>query len=171
MILYILRHGIAEDEAPKGDDRSRRLTPRGRARMRAAAAGMRALRLRFDVILTSPLARALETAAILAEVYGGKPEPQQLPALAGGASPPEVVRALRPFVRHEHVAIVGHEPGLSGLASLLLTGSVSGANIALKKGGMIAIETGQLLRASTANPSGATLLWHVTPRQLRRMRG
>ena len=167
MILYILRHGIAEDAGPKGDDRSRRLTPRGRARMRAAAEGMRALRLRFDVILTSPLVRALETAAILSEVYGGKPEPQQLTALAGGASPPDVVRALRPFARHEHVVIVGHEPGLSGLAALLLTGSVTGASIALKKGGMIALETGQLLRGGAANPS---LLWHVTPRQLRRMR-
>jgi phosphohistidine phosphatase SixA len=63
--------------------------------------------------------------------------------------------------------IVGHEPGLSGLAALLLTGSVTGASIALKKGGMIALETGQLLRGGAANPS---LLWHVTPRQLRRMR-
>ena len=69
MILYILRHGIAEDEAPKGDDGARRLTPRGRAKMRAVAAGMRALGLRYDVILTSPLVRAVETAAILADVY------------------------------------------------------------------------------------------------------
>ena len=169
MILYVLRHGIAEDEGPKGDDRSRRLTPRGRARMRAAADGMRALGLRFDVILTSPLVRAVETAAIVAEAYDGKPEPQQLPALAGGASPAGVVRALRPFARHEHVAIVGHEPGLSGLASLLLTGSTTAATIELKKGGMIAIETGQLLRGSGSGGSAA-LLWLATPRQLRRMR-
>jgi phosphohistidine phosphatase len=168
MILYVLRHGIAEDEGPKGDDSSRRLTPRGRARMRAAAEGMRALGLRFDAILTSPLVRAVETAALVAEVYDGKPEPQQLPALAGGASPAEVVRALRPFGRLEHVVIVGHEPGLSGLASLLLTGSTTAASIELKKGGMIALDTGQLLRGGTGN--GATLLWHATPRQLRRMR-
>ena len=170
MILYILRPGIAEDEAPKGDDRARRLTPRGRARMRAGAAGMHRVKLRFDVILTSPLVRAVETAAILADVYGGKPTPQELPALAAGIPPPETVRALRPFARHEHVVIVGHEPGLSGVASLLLTGSPSGASIELKKGGMIALDTGQLLRATATPRAGATLLWHVTPRQLRRMR-
>jgi len=170
MILYILRHGIAEDEAPKGDDRARRLTPRGRAKMRATAEGMHKLGLRFDVILTSPLVRAVETAAILAGVYAGKPAPQELPALAAGTPPAETVRALRPFARHDHVVIVGHEPGLSGVASLLLTGSPTGASIELKKGGMIALDTGQLLRASGAATRGATLLWHVTPRQLRRMR-
>jgi phosphohistidine phosphatase len=170
MILYILRHGIAEDVAPKGDDGARRLTSRGRARMRAAAEGLRALGLRFDVILTSPLVRAVETANILAGVYAGKPAPQELPALAAGTPPAETVRALRPFARHEHVVIVGHEPGLSGIASLLLTGSPAGASIELKKGGMIAIETGALLRASGGVARGATLQWHVTPRQLRRMR-
>ncbi len=170
MILYILRHGIAEDEAPKGDDRARRLTSRGRAKMRAVAQGMHALGLRSDVILTSPLVRAVETAAIVAEVYGGKPAPQELPALAAGIPPAETARALRPFVRHDHVMIVGHEPGLSGLASLLLTGSPTAVSIELKKGGLIALDTGQLLRASGSAATGATLLWHATPRQLRRMR-
>src|SRR6185369_16428895 len=108
MILYILRHGIAEDEAPKGDDRARPLTSRGRAKMRAGAEGMHALRLRFDVILTSPLVRAVETSAIVAEVFGGKPVPQELPALAAGIPPAETVHALRPFARHDHVVIVGH---------------------------------------------------------------
>jgi len=170
MILYILRHGIAEDEAPKGDDRARRLTSRGRARMRAAAAGMRRLGLRFDALLTSPLVRAVETAAVVAEVYGGKPAPQELPALAAGTPPPETARALRPFARQEHVMIVGHEPGLSGLASLLLAGSPTAVSIELKKGGLIALDTGQLLRASGGAATGATLLWQATPRQLRRMR-
>jgi len=170
MILYILRHAIAEDEAPKGDDRARRLTSRGRAKMRAVAQGMHRLGLRFDVLLTSPLVRAVETAAIVAEVYGGKPAPQELPALAAGTPPAETARALRPFVRHDHVVIVGHEPGLSGLASLLLTGSPTAMSIELKKGGVIALETGQLLRASGGAATGATLLWHATPRQLRRMR-
>jgi phosphohistidine phosphatase len=170
MILYILRHGIAEDEAPKGDDRARPLTSRGRAKMRAGAEGMHALRLRFDVILTSPLVRAVETSAIVAEVFGGKPVPQELPALAAGIPPAETVHALRPFARHDYVVIVGHEPGLSGLASLLLTGSLTAASIDLKKGGMIALETGQLLRASGRAAAGAALLWHMTPRQLRRMR-
>jgi phosphohistidine phosphatase len=53
--LYLLRHGIAEDDAPSGRDEDRRLTATGRARMRDEAAGMQALDLAFDTILTSPL--------------------------------------------------------------------------------------------------------------------
>ena len=69
MILYILRHGIAEDAPPGGDDGARKLTARGREKIRDGADGMRALKLKFDVILTSPLARATETAETVAAVY------------------------------------------------------------------------------------------------------
>ena len=164
MILYILRHGIAEDTGPGGDDRARRLTPRGRLKMRAAATGMQRLGLRFDVLLTSPLVRAKETAAIVAEGYGGNPDPRELAALASGMAPADTVRALRPYARHAHVLIVGHEPGLSGVAALLLTGSSEGFALDLKKGGLLALQ----LDGSPA-PGGATLRWVLTPRQLRRL--
>ena len=163
MMLYVLRHGVAEDVSSDGDDASRRLTPAGRRKMRAAAAGMRALGLRFDMILTSPFARAAETAAIVAEALGGDPLPQELPALEPGVAPVETVRALQPFSRYEHVVIVGHEPGLSGVGALLLTGSPSGLRIVLKKGGLVALETQDPTRA------GAALRWMLTPRQLRRL--
>lgn len=164
MILYILRHGVAEDVAPAGDDAARRLTPRGRSKMEQAAAGLRALDLEIDVLLTSPLPRAAETAAIVAAAYRGRPAPKELPALAPGVAPAETVHALRAFARHEHVMVVGHEPGLSRLASLVLTGSPDRLAIDLKKGGCIAIELEKLVP-----PSGATLLWLLTPRQLRRI--
>ena len=164
MTLYVLRHGIAEDVAPGGDDRVRALTPRGRQRMRAAARGMRALHLRLDLLLTSPLARAAETAAIVSEVYGGQPAPRVLPALAPGAAPPETIRALRPFARQQHVMIVGHEPGLSGIVSLLLTGSVDGMALVIKKGGLAGLELGE-----RASDPGVSLQFLLTPRQLRRL--
>jgi phosphohistidine phosphatase SixA len=72
------------------------------------------------------------------------------------------VRALR-GLRGERVMIVGHEPSLSGLASLLLTGSIDGMRLALKKGGCIAVA----LRAPA--PRAATLEWVMTPRALRRI--
>jgi len=164
MMLYVLRHGIAEQTASDGDDRSRRLTPAGRRKLRAAAEGMRALGLRFDLILTSPLPRAAETAAIVKEALGGEPVPRELGALEQGFSPVETVRALRPFARYEHVAIVGHEPGLSGVVALLLTGSPDGVRLVLKKGGLVGLETHDLARGT-----GATLRWLLTPRQLRRL--
>ena len=164
MTLYVLRHGVAEDAVPGGDDRTRRLTARGRAKMRAVAAGLRALGLHFDAILTSPLPRAAETATIVSAAYGGTPVPAPLPALATGVAPAQTLVALRPFARCDHLMIVGHEPGLSRLASLVLSGSPDGFALELKKGGCVAIEVAKL-----APPSGAMLLWHLTPRQLRRL--
>jgi phosphohistidine phosphatase len=163
--LYVLRHGIAEDSAPDGDDASRRLTPRGRKRVYAAANGMRAMGLRFDLLLTSPFARAAETAALVAEVYGGDPVPREFPLLAQGVAPVETVRALRPFASHSAVVIVGHEPGLSGVVAFLLSGSPEGIRIDLKKSGLIALDVHDLGRRA-----GATLTWMLTPRQLRVMR-
>jgi phosphohistidine phosphatase len=161
VILYVLRHGIAEEEAPRGDDGARRLTPRGRAKMRAVAAGMRALGIEFDVLLTSPLVRARETAAIVAETYGEAPVPRELPALAAGVSPGETVRALKPYARSKAVMIVGHEPGLSGTVALLLTGSPVGLRLVLKKGGLVALDLAG---------GEATLRLLLTPRQLRRLK-
>jgi len=163
MMVYILRHGVAEDAEPGGDDRSRRLTPQGRAKMQKATAGMRALGLEFDVILTSPLPRAAETAAIVAAACGKEPAPRELAALAPGAAA-SIMPALRPFARRSHVMLVGHEPGLSQLASLLLTGSTDAVALDLKKGGCIAIDLAKLVP-----PTGATLRWVLTPKQLRQL--
>jgi phosphohistidine phosphatase len=164
VILYVLRHGIAETDAPGGDDRLRRLTPRGREKMRAAAEGMAALGLDLDVLLTSPLVRAAETAAIVADVLPGCPTPREFLGLAPSVGAAEVVRGLRPFARQEAVAIVGHEPGLSQVASLLLAGSPGGVALVLKKGGLIAIEI-----VEEPAPRSGTLRWMLTPRHLRRL--
>jgi len=90
MMLYVLRHGVAEEVGPEGTDGSRRLTPGGRRKLRAAAVGMRALGLTFDAILTSPLVRAAETAAIVAEAQGSQAGPRELAALE---PPPGLERA------------------------------------------------------------------------------
>ena len=164
MTLYLLRHGIAEDAAPGGDDRVRRLTPRGRARLAVAARGLLTLRIELDVILTSPLPRAAETAAIVAAAYQHGPSPRELPALAPGVPPAETLQALRQWSRHDRVMLVGHEPGLSRLASLVLTGSAERLAIDLKKAGCIAIEVEKLVP-----PAGAVLRWLLTARQLRRL--
>jgi phosphohistidine phosphatase len=164
VILYVLRHAIAESEAPGGDDRLRRLTSRGREKMRAEAEGMAGLGIELDLLLTSPLVRAAETAAIVADVLPGCPTPREFPGLAPSVGAAELVRGLRPFARHEGVAIVGHEPGLSQVAALLLAGSPGGLALVLKKGGLIAIEI-----VEEPAPRSGTLRWMLTPRQLRRL--
>ena len=163
MTLYLLRHGIAEDRVPGRPDRDRRLTARGRARMQRAAAGLRVLVGQVDAVLTSPFPRAAETAAIAAAAFPKSPKPRDLDALTPDASPMEALRILRAGVKGERVMLVGHEPGLSSLASLLLTGSLDGMRIALKKGGCLA------LAIRTPAPRSATLAWLATPRALRRI--
>lgn len=166
MKLYILRHGTAENEPPSGgDDGTRRLTSRGREKVREAAAGMRALGIKFDAILTSPLPRAAETAELVASVYSGGPTPEVLAALATGVTPADTVAALKPYEQHHQLMIVGHEPGLSGIASLLLTGSVNSMSFDLKKSGMIALKIHDGIERA-----GAQLCWVLTSRQLRRLR-
>jgi phosphohistidine phosphatase len=162
--LYVLRHGVAEEARAGRDDRARRLTPAGRAKMRRAAAGLRALGIDLDALLTSPYPRAAETAALVAEAWEGTVAPQEVAALAAGVPAAETLRALRPWARRGGVMVVGHEPGLGELAALVLSGSATGLTVPLKKGGCVAIDAEQLVP-----PAGARLRWMLTPRQLRRL--
>jgi phosphohistidine phosphatase SixA len=75
----------------------------------------------------------------------------------------EALRILRSIAKGQRVMLVGHEPELSHLASLLLTGSIDGLRLELKKGGCIAIAI------RTLAPRVATLAWLATPRTLRRL--
>lgn len=165
MMLYVLRHALAEDAAADGDD-ARHLTEAGRVRTQKAAAGMRALGLEFDAILTSPLVRAAETAEIVAAAYETRPAPRVLPALSTGIAPGEAVAALAPLGRNERVMIVGHEPQLSAIVSILLTGEPDGMHLRLTKGGCVALE----LPANRIERGGAELRWMMTQKQLRKLR-
>lgn len=165
MNLYVVRHAEAEEQAESGSDDSRRLTVRGRERTREAAAGMRALGLRFTAILTSPLTRAAETADIIAAAYANDPPPRVLPALSGTVAPADAIAALGAFSRHEHLLIVGHEPQLSGLVSLLLSGSADAVHVRMKKGACVAIELPDRFERGAGE-----LRWMMTQRQMRKLR-
>lgn len=164
MIVYVLRHGIAEDVSPTGEDAGRRLTPRGRARMQQIAAGLRRLGVAPAVILTSPLPRAAETAAIVGARLPDAPVPREVPALAAGVPAVEVLQALRLFARHRDLMVVGHQPTLGELVSLLLCGAPDGITVDLRKGGCAAVE-----RSGLAPGGGAVLRWFLPPRVLRRL--
>jgi phosphohistidine phosphatase len=165
MMLYILRHAAAEEAASSGDDGARKLTERSKEKMRGAAAGFRAMGIKFDAILTSPLARATETAELVASAYDNTPPPQVVPALATGIAASDAVSALRAFAKHDEVMIVGHEPQLSSIASILLTGAGDVAHLKLKTGGCIAIDL-----PARFERGGGELRWMLTHKQLRQMR-
>jgi phosphohistidine phosphatase len=165
MMLYILRHAAAEEAASGGDDGARKLTERSKEKMVGAAAGLRAMGLKFDAILTSPLARATETAELVAAAFDNSPPPQVLPALATGIPAAEAVSALRAFAKQDDVMIVGHEPQLGAIASILLTGASDVAHFKLKTGGCIAIDL-----PTRFERGGGEMRWMLTHRQLRQMR-
>lgn len=133
MILYFLRHGDAGSAMASGDD-ARLLTPEGEVALRAAAPIWRRLNLRPDVVLSSPLPRALRTAELFCNAVGGSPVADE--RLRPGASWGELGRAIADHPDAGRLMFVGHEPDLSG-AVALLTGASS---VRMRKGGMACLE-------------------------------
>jgi phosphohistidine phosphatase len=166
MMLYVMRHALAEDAAAGVDDAARHLTEKGRERTRAAAAGMRAMGIVPDVILTSPLARALETAELIAAAYDGHQAAQVRPALGIGPSVADAIAAIVPFARHDNVIIVGHEPQLTAMIATLLTGAADAMHLRMRKGACVALE----LPIGRLERGGAELHWMMTQRQLRKLK-
>lgn len=158
--FYLIRHAIAEARGEKWpDDRLRPLTHKGMARMRQGVRGLRALGVEIDLLLTSPLVRARQTADIVIE--GMKPTPalEVVPALAPGASRAAVSDALGNFHKAQSVAVVGHEPDLGELARWL---AGARAPLPFKKGGVCRVDT-------TGGPAAGSgqLVWFATPGMLR----
>lgn len=123
--IYLVRHAKAEKSSPSGGDAARRLTPEGRSRFAAHA---RALALPLRRIVTSPLARARETADLLAAATGAPVEEDG--ALASGASTGKELLALARR-KGDGTALVGHNPeiaeaiGLAGAVDAVPPGSVA----------------------------------------------
>ncbi len=130
-LIWLLRHGEAEGKGE--DDSSRRLTADGERQARAAGVALSRLGIAFDACLTSPKARARETARIACEELDVRVE--ETPALRGGDFDAVELAAGR-----SQVLLVGHEPDLSRAAQLL-----TGSAVELKKGGLLAIEGGVLV--------------------------
>jgi phosphohistidine phosphatase len=165
MKLYLLRHAEAEPHAGATSDEARQLTERGKDRIAQAARGLRRLGVEFDALLSSPLTRALQTAEIVAAEYNNSPPVQTMLELATGVAPAKVVAAFASMGDHREVMVVGHEPQLSAVASLLLTGSSERVSMQLKKGSCVALELPE-----RSERGAGELLWMMTQGQLRKLR-
>ncbi len=148
MKIYFLRHGAAADPGEwKGNDYDRPLTDDGRERMAREAKAIRKLDLSLDAILTSPLARARETAEIVAAALKGATVKAD-ERLGGDFDISGLEEILQDHADAKALMLVGHEPGMSGTIGRL----VGEARIDLKKGGLACVElpdastmTGELL--------------------------
>lgn len=167
MELFILRHGIAAERGSTEypSDSQRPLTPDGIKKLRRVVQAMRSLELSFDLILSSPYTRARQTADIVAEGLGLERVLERTVLLEPGADLHGLVADLASRKKSvERVLLVGHEPMLSSLISLLLSGE-DDLEITLKKGGLCK------LAIRTISPGRcATLEWLLTPRHLASIR-
>jgi len=165
MDVYLVRHAIAETRDPNRwpDDAERPLTRDGAERFRRAAGGLRRVALGVDDVLSSPYVRARQTAEILRDAAGW-PSAVLSERLEATRSPAEAVSLLTRQDRGLSVALVGHEPFLSSLASLLLAGDEDAIGLELKKGGVICLGF-----PADCEPGHAVLRWHATPKLLRRL--
>jgi phosphohistidine phosphatase len=154
VILYFVRHGKAGHHSAAADDDERRLTEDGIAVLKGAGPLLRRLNLRPDLVLSSPLPRALQTAELMVEGLGIAGEPVIDDRLRPGAAWGDLARAMTAYPDARRVMFVGHEPDLSG-AMRLLTGA---ASVRMRKGGIGCVEF-----PGVPEPGGGELAWLIDP--------
>jgi phosphohistidine phosphatase len=156
MQLYFIRHGKADCGTWDGGDFDRPLTTDGRAGMEEEAARLRDIGLELDCIVSSPLARAVQTAEIIAS----KLEIDDRLVLDDRLGPGFDVKALQSLLREhtdaERIALVGHEPGFSSV----IGGVIGGGSVVCKKGSVARVDV-----TSRENLDGE-LVWLLQPRTL-----
>ena len=130
-MLWLLRHGEAAEGSP---DAERPLTEEGKRQARLAGKAMKNLGVKIHACLTSPKVRALDTARPVCEELGV--EPEQEPKLAGGPFDAEALAAGL----GENVLLSGHDPDFS-----MAIHTMTGAQVRLKKGGLAAVDAGELV--------------------------
>jgi phosphohistidine phosphatase len=129
-VIWLLRHAEAADGSP---DAERPLTKKGVRQARSAGGALAALKVSIDACLTSPKVRAAETARLACEPLGV--DPRHEPALAGGPFEAEQLAAGL-----GDVLMVGHDPDFS-----MAVHGMTGAQVRMKKGGLAAIDEGELI--------------------------
>jgi phosphohistidine phosphatase len=163
MLLYLVRHGIAEDaEGAKTSDEKRQLTKEGRTKAAKAATGLKKLDCCPECIISSPLSRAYQTAEIFGGILKFKSAINLKAFLKPGAFPEGTVNYLKQS-HCESVMCIGHMPDLALLASYLISGTDT-TEIGFKKAGVccISFENG-------IGPGKGCLEWLLQPKQLRKI--
>ncbi len=151
MKLVFIRHAIAENKeifAETGkSDRLRPLTIRGRKKFKKSLSAILALVGKPDLIASSPLLRAMQTAELFNDIYP-KIKIQKVKELEPAAAPPQLLTWLQSYQQLATIVVVGHEPHLSSCISFLLTGNAKSI-IQLRKGSVAEIIfQGKLLAGS-----------------------
>lgn len=163
MDFYILRHAIALERTTPGikSDFDRPLSPDGEQKLRRVAKALRNLELTFELVLSSPYVRARETAELVTAAFGIRKRLELQDSLGADGNPREFLAELAARQpAPASVLVVGHEPYLSTMAALLLTGTARSC-VTLKKAGICKLTIDRLRVGRCAH-----LEWLLTPRQM-----
>jgi phosphohistidine phosphatase len=159
MIIYFLRHANAGQSVvnPKKDEK-RALDETGVEQCGYVGRALTALDAQVDVIISSPLKRAAQTASLVGNEMGYEGKLQLDNALRPEASFADFRKLLDKYAKYEAILVVGHNPNLSEFLGRLITETDCEAGVELKKGGVAKVELGR---------NSAVLNWSVTPKMLR----
>ena len=155
MRLYLLRHGIADESAKSGRDADRALTDEGRDKVRRVVRRAREGGMWPALILSSPFARALETAQIAAKTLGYEDEIVTSNAFIPEASPEEAWAEIRTHKSEAEVLVTSHQPLCGALTAFLL--DAPSLSVDFRKSALVCID----LESTGPKPRGV-LQWMLT---------
>ncbi|HLQ06326.1 MAG TPA: phosphohistidine phosphatase SixA [Nitrososphaerales archaeon] len=168
MEIYLLRHGEAGQRVPVASrDLERALTAAGKEEIEEIGEAMAEMEYEFDVIATSPVKRAKDTASLVNKALKRKSGVEEWAELSPEGDREALYRRLAKLRPGSIVMCVGHEPYLTAAISEIAgkgNGESSGFRIALKKGGMARLSV-----AGFSPRISGELRWLLTPKQIRKM--
>jgi phosphohistidine phosphatase len=159
MIIYFVRHGNAGQKRLNPiQDQKRALDKEGIEQCRYVGRLLNTLDAHVDLILSSPLKRATQTASMVGNEIAYEQRIEMTPALRPGAAYESFHQLLFQMKGLEALMVVGHNPNMSQFLSLLVTGGLSERAFDMKKGSVARVEMG---------PKRSVLNWLVTPRVIK----
>jgi phosphohistidine phosphatase len=159
MIIYFVRHASAGEHLsnPKKDEK-RPLDADGIEQCGIVGRALAALNVQPDVIVSSPLKRATQTASLIGNELGYEGKLQLEPGLRPEASFADFRRMLDKYAKHEAVMVVGHNPSITEFLARMIAKAGCEAQVDFKKGAVARTETAR---------HSATLNWFFTPKMAR----
>src|ERR1700726_1193311 len=159
MIVYFLRHANAgKPLADLKKDEKRALDKEGIEQCGTVGRALAALDVQVDVIISSPLKRAAQTASLVGNEMGHEGKLQLEDALRPTATFADFRKMLDKYARHDAIMVVGHNPTLSEFLGRAISESGCEATVELKKGAVARVEMSR---------NAASMAWCVTPKILR----
>jgi len=159
MFLYFLRHASAGQPLSNSKkDEKRGLDKDGIEQCGYIGRALAALGVQVEIIISSPLKRSTQTAALVGNEMGHEGKLVLEAALRPEATFSDFQKMLDKYSRQDSVMVVGHNPNLKEFLGRVIGESGCEANVELKKGAVAKVE---MRRTS------GSLSWCITPRILR----